>query len=158
MFSVSSPTSSRAEALAALEAALALVAEDSFFAFVEPVEEGWRDVWSAGHEWLEATVTFHGGAEGIVVCRLPQSLAQTLAAAFLGLSEEDLATNGAAVHDMSGELANMVCGCWLTRAFPSKLFELDPPVITPSEIPPADWFVKTVNGAPLGLLVSIGEG
>jgi hypothetical protein len=157
MFSVSSPTSSPADAFAALEAALSHVAEDSFYAFVEPVEDDWHNTWS-GHEWLAATVTFHGAAEGVVTCRLPQALAQSLAAAFLGLSEEDLTSSNPAVTDMAGELANMVCGCWLTRAFPSKLFELDQPVIAAADIPPAGWLVTAVNGAPLGLSVSVVEG
>jgi hypothetical protein len=155
MFSVSSPTPLSPDARAALETALTRVAEDCFYAQVEPPEPDWREKWSAQADWVQARVDFSGAGSGAVVCRLPRSLARDLSVAFLGMSDDDLA-GPIVINDLTGELANMVCGCWLTRAFPSKLFELKQPAIGfASEPPPGDWVISYLNGAPLGVALAL---
>jgi hypothetical protein len=152
MFSVSLPTCSGTDARAALEAALAQVAEESFFAVVEVAPDDWRESSPVESDWLEATVAFHGAGEGVLTCRLPGALARDLSMAFLGADVDD--TPGG-IDDMVGEVANMICGCWLTRAFPTRLFQLDGPIIRRDVAAPSgDWLVHLLNGVPLGLAVS----
>jgi CheY-specific phosphatase CheX len=155
MFSVSLPTTDATDARAALEAALAHVAEDSFFACTEPAPADWRE--SAAHfEWLETRVAFQGAAEGMLACRLPLALAADLASAFLGVAADELEND--AVLDMAGELANMICGCWLTRAFPAELFDLGRPDVGNGGVGPgSDWLIALVNGVPFGMRVSTGD-
>jgi CheY-specific phosphatase CheX len=138
---------------AALEAAIAQVAEDSFFAMIEPVPPGWREHWSGGTEWMEAGVEFHGATGGRLVCRLPGVLARDLSSAFLGVPEEDLEPGS--VEDMVGELTNMICGCWLTRAYSQDLFDLCHPVVSAGDGPPPDgWMIVLMNGTPFGVSVA----
>jgi CheY-specific phosphatase CheX len=146
-------TDSDTGAAAALEAALAQVAEDSFFAMIEPVSPDWREHWTDGTEWMEAGVEFHGATGGRLVCRLPRTLARDLSSAFLGIPEEDLEPGS--VEDMVGELTNMICGCWLTRAYRHDLFDLCHPGVSPADGPPPDnWMVVLMNGAPFGVSVA----
>jgi hypothetical protein len=157
MFSVSSPTISADSARAALENALTRVAEDCFYAMVEPIAEDWRDQWSGAVDWVQAKVTFHGAGDGAVICRMPRALARELSAAFLGMDEDDI-QGTVVINDLTGELTNMVCGCWLTRAFPSQLFQLEPPAIAfASEPPSGDWLIIALNGSPLGISLSMKE-
>jgi hypothetical protein len=155
MFSVSSPKCSADSARTALENALTRVAEDCFYAMVEPPPSDWRDQWSGQVDWVQARVSFHGAGDGAVICRLPRSLARELSASFLGMSQDEV-QGPVVINDLTGELTNMVCGCWLTRAFPSQLFQLDPPAIGfASEPPPGDWVITTLNGSPMGISLSI---
>jgi hypothetical protein len=57
---------------------------------------------------------------------------------------------------MTGELANMIGGCWLTRAFPAAIVDLDRPVTATVDAPPAGWHVVLLNGMPFGVTVSAG--
>lgn len=156
MCSVSLPTSSATDVGDALQAAIAHVAEDSFFAMADVAEPGWRDAWANQVEWLEASVVFHGAGEGTLTCRLPRTLARDLSAAFLGLTDGQV--DDSAAFDMIGELANMVCGCWLTRAFPADLFALEHPEVRVGSFAPGDdWLIVILNGVPLGVLVT-GRG
>ncbi|MGH9309653.1 MAG: chemotaxis protein CheX [Vicinamibacterales bacterium] len=140
----------------ALQAAIAHVAEDSFFAMAGVAEPGWRDAWADQADWLESSVTFHGAGEGTLTCRLPRTLVRDLSAAFLGLTEDQV--DDSIEFDMTGELANMVCGCWLTRAFPADLFALEPPEAQLGSFAPGDdWLIVMLNGAPLGVFVT-GRG
>jgi hypothetical protein len=157
MFSVTLPTCPEADPRAALEVALARVAEDCFYVQVEPPEPDWRVKWATQSDWVQAKVAFHGAGDGVVICRLPRSLARHLSASFLGLSEDDV-SGPVVINDLTGELANMVCGCWLTRAFPKQLFELEQPAIAfASEPPPGDWIVSLLNGSPLGISLTMKE-
>jgi hypothetical protein len=50
----------------------------------------------------------------------------------------------------------MICGCWLSRAFPTRLFNLDGPIVRHHVEPPSQaWLVHLVNGVPIGLAVSV---
>jgi hypothetical protein len=154
MFFVNSPGIDVVEARAALDAALAHVAEDSFFACVEPAPDDWRD--AAGDlDWLQSTVRFRGAAGGTLTCRLPRPLAADLASAFLGVAPDELEPD--AIGDMAGEVANMICGCWLTRAFPAELFDLDAPVVEAAGTPASDWIMALMNGVPFAMRVRTGD-
>jgi hypothetical protein len=156
MCSVSLPMPSAIDLRDALPAAIAHVAEDSLFAMVDAAEPGWRDAWVDQADWLEAGVAFHGAGEGTLTCRLPRTLARDLSAAFLGQTEDQV--DDSAVFDMTGELANMICGCWLTRAFPADLFALEHPEVQVGSFAPGDdWLILMLNGAPLGVSVT-GRG
>jgi CheY-specific phosphatase CheX len=78
-------------------------------------------------------------------------MARDLAAAFLGMPEDELDPAAATVSDLAGELANMVCGCWLTATQPNGLFDLAHPVVNSAERPDATWHGVLVNGFPLAL-------
>ena len=120
----------------ALDRALAVVAERSFFAVVEPVP---GVVPAVAGAIVSACVTFEGSFSGSLTCRMPRVLAHELTAAFIG--EEP--SGGEAVDDLAGEFANMVCGRWLTDVAPQSLFRLDHPVVVPASAP---------SRAPSGLL------
>jgi hypothetical protein len=144
----------------ALRDALARVAEDSFYALIEPAGGSWRALWSAHSDWIDATVPFRaspravaaGARDGALRCRLPRRLARNLAAAFLGLGEDEVALDADVVGDMAGAFANMVCGSWLTATFPSALFDLERPEVMREHDPPPDgWYVALLNGQPMGI-------
>ncbi|TMJ95219.1 MAG: chemotaxis protein CheX [Actinobacteria bacterium] len=150
----------------ALRDALARVAEDNFYALIEPANGGWRARWSAHSDWIDATVPFRAGPraieagarDGALRCRLPRRLARDLAAAFLGLHEDEVALDADVVGDMAGEFANMVCGSWLTATFPSALFDLERPEVTRELDPPPDgWYVALLNGQPMGISLAVLE-
>ena len=104
----------------ALDRALAMVAEESFFAMVDPVPAMCRR--SSG-PLLNARVTLRRiGFPGALSCRMPRALAQELTAAFTG---EEVRPMEPVVDDLAGEFANMVCGRWLTDVAPQSLFWLD---------------------------------
>jgi Chemotaxis phosphatase CheX len=136
MFSTNSPATF-VTSRGALDRALALVAEESFFAMVDPVPENLPAVEG---QIVSASVTFEGSFSGAVTCRMPRALAHELTAAFTG---EDVPSDGEVVDDLAGEFANMVCGRWLTDVAPHSLFRLDQPVVVPASAPPR---------APTGLL------
>src|SRR5262245_3913089 len=120
----------------ALDRALAVVAEESFFAMVDPVP---NDVPAVDGPMLDARVAFSGSFSGALSCRMPRDLAKELTIAFTGEETQD----GAAVDDLAGEFANMVCGRWLTDVAPQLLFQLDHPVVVGADAP---------SSAPSGLL------
>ena len=150
----------------ALRDALARVAEDNFYALISPANGGWRTQWSAHSDWIDATVPFRAGprtidagaCDGTLRCRLPRRLARNLAAAFLGLQEDEVALDADVVGDMAGEFANMVCGSWLTATFPSARFDLErPEVMRELDPPPDGWYVALLNGQPMGLSLAVRE-
>lgn len=120
MFSTNLPTALTSDR-DALERALAMVAEESFFAMVDPVMS---DVPVIEGSILSARVTFKGLFSGALTCRMPRSLAEELIAAFTG---EQAPFDATALDDLAGEFANMVCGRWLTDVAPSSLFHLSIP-------------------------------
>lgn len=130
---MSSPRSPRhPDALAALGAAAVRVAEDSLFAFAEPCDAdrvaGLLQDRTGTEPWLSAAVAFTGPFEGVVRIALPHALAGELASAFSGLPADSL--GDAEVSDFAGELANMVCGLWLTQTHRSEHFSLAAPVVS----------------------------
>jgi hypothetical protein len=113
---------------AALDRALAIVAEESFFAMLDPV--GDESAAPDGH-LLTARVTFDGGFVGALSCTMSRALAHELTAAFSGLRPEEIAVADPAVEDLAGEFTNMICGRWLTDVAPTLLFSLAHPAVEP---------------------------
>ncbi len=115
----------------ALREAVTAAVERSFFTVVEPCDE--RDLAQFIGDapgWLVASVHFsEEDAAGSLFCTLRRSSAVELFNSFGGRdpngpppSEEDL-------FDLMGELANMVCGSWLTRLANHQMFKLSRPVV-----------------------------
>jgi hypothetical protein len=110
----------------ALQSAVADVAERSFFVMADPCDEAQFDGLAATHQaWLAATVRFDEGiCAGSVTCTLPALLAERLFDAFSGRDPEEPVPDPDQLADLAGELANMICGAWLTRAANDKTFIL----------------------------------
>jgi hypothetical protein len=150
MSSMNLPTASSTDR-DALDRALAMVAEESFFAMVDPVMS---EVPAIEGAMLSARVTFTGSFCGSLICRMPRGLAEELIAAFTGEQPPFAAT---AVDDLAGEFANMVCGRWLTDVAPSSLFHLDHPVVAPVTAPELASYVPTglLNGQPIWVALTV---
>jgi hypothetical protein len=148
---MSSPRSPQpADGLAALGDAVRQVAEASLFACAEPCAvsrtAGLLQARPPSEPWLTAAVAFTGPFEGVVRVMLPGALAGDLAGAFCGTPPDAL--DAAQVVDFAGELANMVCGRWLTQTHRRERFELAAPVVGPAA--PAD--VAALAGRDAGTL------
>ncbi len=120
-----------ADHLAALAVAAARVAEDSLFAYAEACPPAKAAALirarAATEGWLAVAVPFTGPFEGSVRLSLPQALATDLAAAFSGLPAPSL--DDAQLTDFAGELANMMCGLWLTQTHRAERFALGSPQV-----------------------------
>jgi hypothetical protein len=129
MSSVNLPqTSTLAERHDVLRQALADVGEQSFFAYVEPCDAArFAQQAAAASSWVGSSLFFEGAFAGKVCLVMPEALARDLFGAFLG-AEPDEVPPEAALFDLMGELTNMVCGAWLTRACPGR-FELRHPEV-----------------------------
>jgi hypothetical protein len=116
----------------AVLSAITDVAERSFFAMVDAIDEArFAESGADISDWLAAAVTFDdGGCRGTVVCHLPPALADRLFDAFSGRDADDPPPLLAEVHDLVGEFVNMVCGSWLTRAANNRTFSLCKPDVT----------------------------
>jgi len=137
---------------AALDRALTVVAEESFFAMVDPVP----DTMPAAEGLLTARVTFDGGFAGALRCTMPRALAHELAAAFSGATPDEIAVADPAVDDLAGEFANMVCGRWLTDVAPQLLFNLAHPSVEPMAAPYAGTPpTGLLNGQPIWVELSL---
>jgi hypothetical protein len=140
------------DARAALDRALTLVAEESFFAMVDPVPE---DLAAPDGHLLNVRVTFEGGFAGTLSCTMPRALAHELTAAFSGASMDEIAVADPAIDDLVGEFANMICGRWLTDVAPQDLFSLTHPAITPV-VAPADRAPHgLLNGQPIWIELTV---
>jgi CheY-specific phosphatase CheX len=135
----------------ALDRALAMVAEESFFAMVDPALS---NVPVIEGSMLSARVAFTGSFSGALTCRMSRSLAEELIAAFTG---EEAPFDATAVDDLAGEFANMVCGRWLTDVAPSSLFRLEHPVVVSVSARELASCVPTglLNGQPLWVALSV---
>ena len=87
----------------ALERALTLVAEESFFTMVDPASDAPLKEGSC----IAACVDFSGPFTGKLCCRMTRTLAHELTSAFTGAKPEDVAADGPEVADLAGEFANM---------------------------------------------------
>ena len=114
--------------------ALTEVAENSLFSFagnsdVAAFETAAPDT---GCDWLRACVRFSGPIGGQLSLTAPATLVRRLAASFAGADTADDIGDGD-LADFAGELANMVCGAWLTRACGREPFALAPPRVFPGQ-------------------------
>jgi CheY-specific phosphatase CheX len=133
------------------------VAEEGFFASVEPVgDDEWGEL-CVGHDtWLESQVRFHGPIGGALRCRLPLGLAKELVSAFLGMEIGDLGPKDPLVEDLTGELANMLCGRWLTRTQSGQVFDLEHPVVGVAPEGGCEaWRRYAANGVPLAVELTL---
>jgi hypothetical protein len=136
----------------ALDRALALVAEKSFFTIVDPVPD---DLAPPDGHLLTAKVMFEGGFAGALSCTMPRALAHELTAAFSGASPEEIAVADPAVDDLAGEFTNMVCGRWLTDVAPRQLFSLTHPSVEPAIVPGAGAPCGLLNGQPIWIELTL---
>ena len=121
----SSPLLASSEA--ALVAAASEVAENSLFAFVDSSDLDAFRV-STDAAWTIARVGLTGPTRGEFQVTAPEALMRTLCAAFIGTDASEEISAGA-VMDFAGELANMICGAWLTRVVPHASFDLTAPLV-----------------------------
>jgi CheY-specific phosphatase CheX len=74
---------------------------------------------------LEAKVDFTGEFSGTVAVRISEASARSLAAAFLGESEDSLTDTH--VAQVVCELTNMLCGCIVSKSAAHGCFDLSAP-------------------------------
>jgi CheY-specific phosphatase CheX len=144
-----------------VQEALVEVAENSFFAFVDPLEgDALAESVAAVSSWLEASVTFTGAFGGTMRIVVAEPLALELFASFLGLEPGESADD-ARLFDLVGEFGNMVCGSWLTRSCQRRRFDLEHPVVVrqASAEPPAagDGLSLALNGQPVFVRLTFAE-
>ena len=112
-----------------IRAAVAAVAEQSFFAMVDHCD-GIAGANDPSSSWLAATVRFRDGViVGSVSCWLSPELAQMLFDSFSGRDPKEPSPPAHQIYDLVGEFANMVCGDWLARIAPHRAFHLSPPTV-----------------------------
>jgi hypothetical protein len=162
------------EVMPSLEAALTEVAEQSFCGFVEPcTPDRFGELLDVAREsggaWLRARLGFQGPFQGELTVDLPEPLAKSLLAACLGLdANDDSQFSAVVVEDGAGELANMICGTWLTRSYNDHHFDLKPPRVerlaeqsfaVNSPAAPANGVLLTgINDLPVRVRLSVQEG
>jgi hypothetical protein len=149
-------------------AAVSEVAENSLFAFADASDEAVFEMAATaqpedgGSDWLSACVDFNGPITGRLELTMPDPLARHLCASFSGedtpegIGEADLV-------DFTGELANMMCGTWLTRARRHDAFSLASPRVrrgrpraaAAGEAPSEPLFLS-IDEAPIRLSVQWG--
>ena len=119
------------DATDALRDAVVAVTEKSFFSYADICGPGQFAERAAElgdtPAWLHAAVPFSGAMNGAIEIEVPEELAQRLLASFTGRLPDDDESLGLHVVDSVGELANMICGCWLTQYSPSTPVDLSPP-------------------------------
>jgi hypothetical protein len=146
---------------AALVAAVGDVADRSFFAYAEPCEAGrFAELVDGTERWYSATIAFEeSGFDGSVRCLVPEDAAAMMFDSFTGRSSDDPAPPPADVADLMGELANMVCGAWLTRAATDQTFSLTTlPVVLSRACAPSggeSWTTFAVNDRPFAVAVRV---
>ena len=162
------------DVLPSLEAALTEVAEQSFCGFVEPCSpdrfgELLDVARESGGDWLRAHLGFAGPFRGELTVDLPEPLAKSLLASCLGLdATDDSQFSAVVVEDGAGELANMICGTWLTRSYGNLRFDLKPPrverlqtaltVSNAAPAPGAGVLLTGINDLPVRVGLSVQEG
>ena len=111
-----------------IRAAVAAVAEQSFFALVDDCADPAR--FDATAAWFVSVVRFYdSAASGSLACWVPPDLAQTLFDSFSGRDPQEPPPAPHQVDDLIGEFSNMVCGTWLSRCGNERLFRLGRPIV-----------------------------
>lgn len=151
-----------AEIAADVLAALTSVAEQSFFGFFSPADAAdWTELAQpVSTDWVHVSVVFQGSFSGRLETQLPATLGTELLGAFLGRSPDE-AVDPHEVEDMCGEFANMVCGLWLSRRFPTVVFGLGAPEVSIANAPRTTWRASearalgTLNDHPVAVWVTV---
>jgi hypothetical protein len=108
-----------------LGSALAEVLETMFFTYVlEALDSGGIP---AGTAAISSRLNFRGVPSGVFEIAIPMDAARTLAAGFLGEDETEI--SGKETGEVVCELANMLCGSFLSRIGALSTFELSHPEI-----------------------------
>ena len=143
----------------ALVAAVCDVAERSFFAYAEPCDAArFAELGEGTERWCSAVVEFdEGDWIGTVRCVLPEDAALALFDAFSGRGFDEPVPAPGHVADLMRELANMVCGAWLTRAASHQIFSLRtrPVEMSVAGAPMDDetWITLAINDRPFAVAV-----
>jgi chemotaxis phosphatase CheX-like protein len=117
---------------AVLLSAVTEVSENSLFAFADRSDaRAFGAAVAADPDWLVARIRFSGPIGGRFALTIPRALALRLCAAFAGADTAEAIGDGDLL-DFTGELANMICGTWLTRACQHEAFGLTPPSVLPA--------------------------
>lgn len=92
---------------------------------------------------FHASVRFEGNYSGTFSTRIPQPLARTVGAGFLGREEAEVSESESA--EVVGELANMFCGSVLSQLESRELFRITHPEVLRTSNPPSSrgesrWF------------------
>jgi CheY-specific phosphatase CheX len=102
----------------ALAAAAEEVLETMFFTTIE----GRLDLWPDPAEAVTATLPFFGELSGLFRLDVSLASARRIAAAFLAAEPEALPPDR--IGEVVCELANMICGCTLSKLRGKSVFEL----------------------------------
>jgi CheY-specific phosphatase CheX len=100
-----------------------------FFIVSEPESEPDPD--RNGRPAVEALVAFTGDKDGRLQLRIGSREAAAMASDFLGLDEPEVTASH--MHQVVGELANMICGSALSRIWPEGAFRIETPVVMEPE-------------------------
>ncbi len=117
-----------------LKAAIFEVLETMFFIFPEVLEEVPKLFHGPG---LRAWVPVEGPKTFRVGLTLPESLAQEMAANFLGLEKDEVSPER--VEDVVKETANMVAGNFLSKEHVPDAYNLKPPEATRLDLDAQNW-------------------
>ncbi len=145
------------EALArALDASIENVLATMFFADAAPANAPLE--LPAGS--LEAAVQFHGEPSGYIALRIAPGAARAIAAAFLGIDENE--ATEAQIGETVRELANMICGSFVSAVESETLFRLDAPAMHAEPLPAGGACLRQVEldggGMEVWLAWKGGEG
>jgi len=106
------------------------VFEKMFYLFVEPLRDG------EGVYDLTSTVNFNGPVEGVVQISLSRGIAETMVQNMLNLEKDEITEP--LLADCVKEAINMICGNFVRKLDPEKLF--------PMSIPTFEWLKAGSQG------------
>jgi len=135
----------------AIRESAAEVLETMFFtsALDEPVE-------AAPAPFVSARLTFAGAPSGMLQIDVAGGAARALASDFLGCDAEEVSP--AQAVEVTGELANMLCGSILSRIEPNARFDLSHPEPAASALEaPAASEALHLPAGPLIISVRLGD-
>jgi len=117
-----------AELTSSIAAAAGSVLETMFFAEVEPCPAVGDE---QRREMIAVRIAFDGGLRGEFRIGFEPHLARALAAAFLGVDDNEIAEEE--VHQVICETANMICGAALSRIESDEHMRLETPALADAE-------------------------
>jgi len=97
------------------------VFEKMFYVFLEPASE------NGGKYELTVSIDFSGPVEGLILVHFSRSMAEAMAQNMLNMDRREL--NEKLVEDCLKESVNMICGNFLRKLDPEKVFELSIPTL-----------------------------